>query len=70
MNVRFGSVVVYYNLKFPTYLKYNLNYGYISSLTLFPWKSVFKSEFYSKFVLFGFKAKHHILSLNHRGGGL
>ena len=44
----------------PTYLKCNLRYVYISTWTLFFCKSVFKNEFYLRFVSFSIKVNHHV----------
>jgi hypothetical protein len=44
------SMVVCYDSKCPTWLKYNLNHVYISSWAPSHCKSVFKGEFYPRFV--------------------
>lgn len=53
-----------------TSVKYNLNYMYITFWTLSPYKLVFKGEFFSKFVLFGIRAKYHTITLSHGRGDL
>jgi hypothetical protein len=46
---------------FLTWVKSNLNYGYINSWTPFPYKPVFNSEFYPKFISKWMKIKEEIV---------
>jgi hypothetical protein len=64
------SVMVCYDSKCPTWLKYNLNHVYISSWTLSPHKSVFKGDFYPSFVSFGIRSEKHVTSSSHERGNL
>jgi hypothetical protein len=59
-----------YDPKCFTWLKCNINYGYISSWAHFICKPIFYDEFYLRFVSFGIKIRYHIMGLSHRGGDL
>jgi hypothetical protein len=50
VDVGHGSVVVYYDPNVPYWLSLIFDHVYISSLALLPCKSIFKDEFYSRFV--------------------
>jgi hypothetical protein len=56
--------------KCPTWLKYKLNYVYICFWVLFPYKPVFKDEFYPKSVSLHIKVRFHIMDLIHGGANL
>jgi hypothetical protein len=51
MEVRVGSVVKCYDLKYFTLVKRNLNHAYISFQAPSPCKPCFKGEIYLKFVI-------------------
>jgi hypothetical protein len=52
VDVGFGSVVVCYDLKYHKWLKYNLNYAFISPWPPSPWKQVFNGKLWLRFVLY------------------